>query len=169
MARPRKKEAATESSETQAAEPASTTASETPSTNAEVGHTERSESSEQGNGSWVSRTQGEATQPSEAEARSRYPDPNVPFSLAHNNKAGIRFLKSDRFKQVQLAFNTPPADDIHHQLVSEGWTFRRDEQVYTRQYGPEGEGAALIDGKRTYNAIVSEILARTGASPDISR
>lgn len=169
MARPRKKKAATEPSETQGAEPSATPATDTPVPSAGENLNGASDAVEEGSGSWVSRTQGEATLPNEAVAKSRYPDPNVPFSLAHSNQAGLRFLKSDRFKQVQLAFNTPPADDIHQQLVSEGWTFRRDEQVYTRQYGSDGEATALIEGKRTYNAIVSELLARAGASPDISR
>jgi hypothetical protein len=98
----------------------------------------------------------------EPDRRPSYPDPNVPFSLAHNNQVGLRFLKYDRFKQVQFAFNNSPSDEIHNQLTSEGWTYRQEEDVYTRQYGERGEAAALIDGKRTYNALVDHLLAQSG-------
>jgi hypothetical protein len=111
---------------------------------------------------WVSRTHRDDETKDAPDRRPSYPDPNVPFAIAHNNQAGVRFLKFGRFKQVQIAFANPPSDDVHNQLMSEGWKFREEENVYTRQYGPQGEAAALIDGKRTYSDLVDHLLAESG-------
>lgn len=138
-------------------EPAPTVSIDAPPAR-DVSHGDQAERQDGEAGTWRSGLSDD-----EPDRRPSYPDPNVPFSLAHNNQVGLRFLKYDRFKQVQLAFNNPPSDEIHNQLTSEGWTYRQEEDVYTRQYGERGEAAALIDGKRTYNALVDQLLAETGA------
>lgn len=95
--------------------------------------------------------------------KSSFPDPNKPFSIAHNNHAGVRLLKFDRFKQTQLAFREQVSEAMHAQLTEAGYRYRPEEDVYTRQYGNQGEPLAIVEAKRLYDQVVEQVLAETGA------
>lgn len=79
--------------------------------------------------------------------------PSGPFSIAHNHAAGIQLLKHGRFKQVQLRFSNTVPPGIEEDLNAHGWRFRPEEGVYTRQYGNEGEGAAIVRARREYGEL----------------
>ena len=79
--------------------------------------------------------------------------PSGPFSIAHNHAAGIQLLKHGRFKQVQLRFSNAVPQGIEEDLKAHGWRFRPEEGVYTRQYGTEGEGAAVVRARREYGEL----------------
>ena len=97
-----------------------------------------------------------AEEPARPTAR-RYPDSNQPFSLAHNHVAGVRLLKFDRFKQVQLQFRDELPRELANQLQEGGWTYRHGEDVFTKQYGSRGEPLAILEAKRLYNRLVDEL------------
>lgn len=100
----------------------------------------------------------------EPDRRPSYPDPNVPFPIAHDNEAGLKLLKSERYKQMQLAFSMPAADDVDRRLVDLGWKYRPEEKVYTKQYGENGAGTAMVEAKRLYEELVEELLDEKGIS-----
>lgn len=119
--------------------------------------------------SWTARTQSDVSSKGESDRRPAYPNPNVPFSIAHNNQAGLRLLKFDRFKQVQLAFSSPVSGDIEGQLVAASWKYRPEEKVYTKQYGEKGTGVAIEEARRFYNELVDQLLTSVGDSREFSR
>ena len=96
-----------------------------------------------------------------SEEPSKYHDSKVPFSMAHNNEAGIRLLKFDRFKQTQLQFRDKPPTELHQELRKNGWTYRPEEEVYTKQYGGQGEPLALLEAKRLFNRLVEQLTPET--------
>lgn len=126
----------------------------------------RSEASELASeqATWADRTATNEPAPAHESARkSSYPDPNKPFSIAHNNQAGVRLLKFDRFKQTQLAFREAVTESLHQRLTEAGYRYRPEEDVYTKQYGTQGEPLAILEAKRLYDALVDQLLQDAGA------
>jgi hypothetical protein len=111
---------------------------------------------------WASRTNRDELSNDEPDRRSTYPDPNVPFSIAHHNEAGLQLRKFDRFKQVQLAFASPISGDVEGRLVAAGWRYRPEEKVYTKQFGENGAAAAIVEAKRLYDELVEKLLDEKG-------
>src|ERR1044072_9309451 len=68
--------------------------------------------------------------------------------LALDEKAGLLLLKHPRFKQTQLRFNRKPPRSVLTKLVQLGWTWRRLEGVFTRQYGVQGEDASVMESRK---------------------
>jgi len=120
-------------------------------------------------GDWVSRTQSDPEPKDVPGCRPSYPDPNVPFSIAHNNQVGLRLLKSDRFKQVQLAFSSPVSGGIEEQLVAAGWKYRPEEKVHTKQYSEKGAAVSIEEARRFYNDLVDQLGENLGKNKAIGR
>ncbi len=112
---------------------------------------------------------GDSQSTDERDRRTTYPDPNVPFSIAHNNQAGVQLLKSERFKQVQLAFRSPITGEIEGKLAAAGWKYRPEERVYTKQYGDSGAGVSMFEAKRFYDELVEKLLDEKGISRSHTR
>lgn len=106
---------------------------------------------------WVARLQNKENSQKALGPNPTYPDPNVPFSIAHNNQAGVKLLKFERFKQVQLAFSSPISGDIEGELIATGWKYRPEERVYTKQYDESGAGSTMFDAKRLYDKLVERL------------
>jgi hypothetical protein len=77
-------------------------------------------------------------------------DASTPFEIARDNRAGLRLYKYPRFKQVQLRFEYVVPTAIQERLHQGGWIYRDAEGVYTKQFGPEGQGAAIIQARRLF-------------------
>lgn len=144
-------------------EPAPTVSIDAPPSK-DVTHGDQAEQQGRASGAWR-----EYVSEDEPDRRTSYPDPNVPFSIAHDTHAGVQLLKYERFKQVQLAFRSPVSGEIEGQLVAAGWKYRPDEKVYTKQYGEQGAGASMIEAKRLYDAIVEKRLDEKGISRSNAR
>lgn len=157
MAKKKRKEPASAEAqvETPASEPvASLAASEPATTEAETTpaafHQESSPpSAEEPTKHWRSQYKNDEPPPQD----NPYPDPSKPFSIAHHNGAGVRLLKFPRFKQVQLRFEREVPSEVQQQLEQDHWKFRPEEGVYTKQYGVEGEAAAIVQSRRFFVEI----------------
>jgi len=108
-----------------------------------------------------------ATTPPEAaqvapKAETSRDEPAKAFSVAHNNAAGLRLLKHSRFKQVQLQFAGDAPPEIREQLEKKHWRFRPEEGVFTKQYGFEGEAAAIISARRLYGELCQKLTRGQG-------
>lgn len=102
----------------------------------------------------------EATTPAEMqssdaplESSPDKPGRSQPFSIAHDNVAGVRLLKSAQFKQMQLQFAGDVPDAMHRTLEQNHWRYRPEEGVYTKQFGLEGEAAATISARRLFGEL----------------
>src|SRR5437868_6690819 len=81
----------------------------------------------------------------------------TPFEIAHHSGAGLRLYKFPRFKQVQLRFENVVPLAVQEQLHQSGWTYRDAENVYTKQYGANGQGVAIVQARRLFGELTSKL------------
>ena len=80
-----------------------------------------------------------------------------PFEIAHDSPAGLRLYRSDRFKQVQLKFDNVVPMPIQDRLHQSGWTYRDAEGVYTKQFGLDGPGVAVVQARRLFVELCKQL------------
>lgn len=80
-----------------------------------------------------------------------------PFQIAHNNLAGVKLFKLPRYKQVQLQFEREVPESIRQELEQDHWRFRPEEGVFTKQYGFDGEAAAIVTARRLFGKLCQQL------------
>src|SRR5437763_619910 len=81
-----------------------------------------------------------------------------PFQIAHHIQAGLHLYKFPRFKQMQLRFDNDVPPAIADLLHTTGWQYRANEGVYTKQFGHQGQAAAIIEARRLYGELCKKLV-----------
>jgi hypothetical protein len=63
---------------------------------------------------------------------------------------------------MQLAFMRALPVQIQQRLHEDGWTFREQENCYTKQYGAQGPGAAYVEARRYFDRLCKELAPDQG-------
>lgn len=82
-----------------------------------------------------------------------------------NDSPKMRLLRSNRFKQMQIAFDEKPDEQYRARLHEAGWRWRQAEGLWTVQLEPEHKWRTHADAERLFTEIGNAIRADRGLEP----
>jgi len=95
------------------------------------------------------------------EARPNPPG-SVPFVFRSDLEAGIRLQEDRRFKQIQIAFAERPSDEVRYEIGNEGFRWRSQERVWTKQLDNEKPWQTRADAEALYERVAEMIRDEKG-------
>jgi len=96
-------------------------------------------------------------------ARPPFPFRSIALSdTAHGPK--MRLLRSNKFQQMQMQFDEKPDEKYRQMLIQQGWKWRIEEKVWSKQLDQENRWRVQADAERLFNEIGSAIRADKGLS-----
>ena len=103
-----------------------------------------------------------------APVRSWQPDPFVLMAVTLGPDAEsprIRLYRSNKLNQMAIKFDTKPEHPYRERLRANGWRWREDEGVWTKQLERERRAAGQLQAERLFTEIGDAIRAELGLEP----
>jgi hypothetical protein len=115
----------------------------------------------------VAGTEEGNTQPTTPEAAQRSWQPD-PFALrtitlgSDKDSPRMTLFRSNKLNQVAIRFDQKPAAEHRERLRVEGYRWREDEGVWTKQLDRERRATSQMEAERLFTAIGEAIRAELG-------
>lgn len=96
-----------------------------------------------------------------AEEQRKYKYPQK-FEWIRDNVAGFTLAEDRRFRQIQIAFAERPNDEVIDLLQDDGFRWRPEDRVWTKQIDREAPAQSRIDAERMANDLSELIREQKG-------
>ena len=110
----------------------------------------------------------EVTPTNSSPTRAWQPDPFVLMAVslgAERTSPRMRLYRSNRLNQMAIQFDERPEPHYRKQLREDGWRWREDEGVWTKQLDRERRAAGQLQAERLFTEISEAIRGDLGLEP----
>jgi hypothetical protein len=83
---------------------------------------------------------------------------------AEKDAPKMTLYRSNRFNQLAIKFDEKPEEQYRLRLRAEGWRWREDEGVWTKQLDRERRATSQMEAERLFTEIGDAIRAERGLS-----
>jgi hypothetical protein len=101
-------------------------------------------------------------------ARSWQPDPFVLMTVslgAERDSPRMRLFRSNKLNQMAIGFELRPEEKYRVRLREDGWRWREDEGVWTKQLDRERRASSQLEAERLFAEIGEAIRGDLGLEP----
>ena len=103
-----------------------------------------------------------------APARTWQPDPVTLMTVSlgdERDSPKMRLYRSNRLNQMALGFDVRPEAQYRERLREDGWRWREDEGVWTKQLDRERRARSQLEAERLFAEIGDAIRGDLGLEP----
>jgi hypothetical protein len=85
-----------------------------------------------------------------------------PFPFRTDVEAGVRLMEDRRFKQMQIAFEQSPSEEVRYEIRNAGYRWQSKERVWSKQLDPDKAWQTRADADELFAVVTNMIRQEKG-------